>query len=121
MEKSELKTLEATVREFCEARDWDQFHDIKELAIGVVTEGSELLENFRFRSREESEALFSDPEKRLAIEEEMADVFFFLLRIAGRYKIDLAAALAAKMKKNGERYPVDKARGSNRKYNELKR
>lgn len=116
---AELETLINEVRDFCEARDWDQFHNIKDLAIGVVTEGAELLEMFRFQSSEECEALVADPARREALEDEMADVFFFLLRIAGRYNIDLPAALRAKMKKNAAKYPVEKARGSNRKYDEL--
>lgn len=118
-ENSGIESLIHEIQAFCEARDWDQFHNIKDLAIGVVTEGSELLELFRFRSPEECEALVRDPKKRQALEDEMADVFFFLLRIAGRYKIDLPAALRAKLEKNAAKYPVEKARGSNRKYDEF--
>lgn len=116
---SSLKELQGRVARFCEERDWDQFHDIKELAIGVSTEAAELLELFRFLSRDECEALFRDPAKREKIEDEVSDIFFFLLRIAGRYKVDLASALVSKMAKNAKRYPVEKAKGSNRKYDDL--
>lgn len=114
-----FSALEKSIAEFCEARDWDQYHDIKELAIGVSTESAELLELFRFLSKDECEDLLKDEKKRERIEDELSDVLFFLLRIAGRYKIDLSAALTAKMAKNAKKYPVDKARGSNRKYDEL--
>ncbi len=116
---SGIEELIGEVNAFCEARDWDQFHNIKDLAIGVATEGAELLELFRFRSLGECDALVRDPVKRESLEDELADVFFFLLRIAGRYDIDLPGALRAKMKKNAAKYPVEKARGSNRKYNEF--
>jgi NTP pyrophosphatase (non-canonical NTP hydrolase) len=115
----EINLLIEKVRDFCEARDWDQFHNIKELAIGVSTESAELLELFRFRSIDECETLFSNPGSREKIEDELADVFFFLLRIAGRYDVDLREALSKKMQKNAEKYPVEKARGSNKKYDEF--
>jgi NTP pyrophosphatase (non-canonical NTP hydrolase) len=115
----QFEDLQNRVRRFCEERDWDQFHDIKELAIGVSTEAAELLELFRFQSREQCEALLNAPLKREKIEDEIADVLFFILRIAGRYDIDLSRAVEKKMVKNGARYPVDKARGSNRKYDEF--
>lgn len=114
-----LKDLEEFVRAFCAARDWDRYHDFKELAIGISTESAELLELFRFRSREESEALLQDSAKREAVLDEIADVLFFVLRIAGRYDLDLAAALKAKIAKNAMKYPVEKSRGSNKKYDEL--
>jgi NTP pyrophosphatase (non-canonical NTP hydrolase) len=115
----EITDLKNTVGAFCEARDWDQFHDIKELAIGVSTESSELLEIFRFLSKEQCESLFDNSGKREKIEDELADVLLFLLRISGRYNVDLKAALIKKMAKNAVKYPVEKARGSNRKYNEF--
>jgi NTP pyrophosphatase (non-canonical NTP hydrolase) len=113
------KELSQRIKEFCEARDWDQFHDIKELSIGLITESSELLELFRFRSKEECAQMLADPEKRVKIEDELADVYFFLLRLSGRFDIDLHAALERKMTKNAAKYPVEKSRGSNRKYDEL--
>ncbi len=115
----QLSDLQARVQHFCEEREWDQFHDIKELAIGVSTEAAELLEIFRFQSREQCEALLRDGLKREEIEDEIADVLFFILRMAGRYGIDLPRAVEKKMAKNAIRYPVEKARGSNRKYDEF--
>ncbi len=113
------KELSNRIREFCEERDWDQFHDIKELAIGLITESSELLEIFRFRCKEECAEMLNDPAKREKIEDELADVYFFLLRLSGRFGVDLPKALERKMQKNATKYPVEKSRGNNRKYDEL--
>jgi NTP pyrophosphatase (non-canonical NTP hydrolase) len=111
--------LKSEIAEFCAAREWDKYHDLKELAIGIVTEASELLDLFRFRSIAESEAMLNTAPLREKIEDELADVLFFLLRISGKYQIDLASALERKMKKNAAKYPVEKARGNNLKYDEL--
>ena len=110
-----LEDLKIQIREFCEARDWDPFHSAKDLAIGAVTESSELLEHFRFQSPEQVEEILRQPEKRQAIGDEMADVLFFLLRLSQKYEIDLATAFARKMKRNSERYPVEEFRGRNHK------
>jgi len=114
-----LDDLSLTVRRFCEERNWDQYHGPKDLAIGIITEAAELLERFRFLSDEDCTQSFTDPIKRERIESEAADVLFFLLRLADRFDIDLVAAFERKMSKNARRYPVDKARGSNRKYSDL--
>lgn len=118
MSKS-IHELTKLVKEFCEARDWDQFHGPKDLAIGVITEASELLEHFRFLSDEQALALLEDPYKKKEIEDELADVLFFLLRFAQRFNIDLSQALACKIEKSEKKYPVDKAKGSNIKYTML--
>lgn len=99
----ELKNL---VRGFCEARDWDEFHTPKDLAIGLVTESSELLEIFRF-VKESQEGLILN-EKREAIADELADSLFFILRFAGRFGFDLSTCLARKLEKNVKRYPPKK-------------
>ena len=114
-----ITKLKDLVKKFCEDRDWDQFHGPKDLAIGLVTEASELLEIFRFKSDAEIQSLITSPEKRRLIEEELADSFYFLVRFTQKYDIDLTLALLEKMKKNALRYPVDKSKGNNKKYNEL--
>ncbi|MBR2685197.1 MAG: nucleotide pyrophosphohydrolase [Erysipelotrichaceae bacterium] len=108
-----LEEMQKAIADFCTERDWDQFHNAKDLAIGISTEANELLDLFRFKSSEE--ALKAHPDK---VREEVADIFFFLLRFAERNQIDLDAALQDKMEKNNRKYPVEKARGSNKKYNE---
>ncbi|MDD2337468.1 MAG: nucleotide pyrophosphohydrolase [Geobacteraceae bacterium] len=86
MDKTILE-LTDKVREFCEARDWDQHHGPKDLAIGVITEASELLEHFRFLSEEQALELFEDKKSKEDIEDELADVLFFLLR-EGNIRMD---------------------------------
>lgn len=114
-----LAELKAMVRKFCEERDWDQYHNAKDLAIGIITESAELLEHFRFKSHAEIDEMFTRTPKREEIGDEMADILYFLLRLAQRYDIDLAYELKKKLDKNEKKYPVEKARGSNKKYTEL--
>ncbi|MCM2280968.1 MAG: nucleotide pyrophosphohydrolase [Bdellovibrionaceae bacterium] len=114
-----IESLKQNIQAFCEERDWDQFHDPKELAIGLITEASELLEHFRFRSPAEVAERLREPSSREEIEDELADVLFFILRFAGRNEIDLSTTVRRKMDKNGRKYPVALAKGSNRKYTEF--
>lgn len=118
-QKTTVRDLKDKVKEFCDRRDWDQFHNAKELAIGIVTEASELLECFRFKSYSEVDALFEDKERSKELKDEIADVFYFLLRLAQRYDIDLSEELERKIEKNNKRYPVEKSKGSNKKYSEF--
>ena len=118
MSKS-INELISLVRTFCEARDWDQFHGPKDLAIGVITEASELLEHFRFLSDEQALAQLKDPQQREEIEDELADVLFFLLRFSQMFNVDLASVLVRKIEKSEKKYPIEKSKGSNRKYTEL--
>ncbi len=117
--QASLQELSDIVRQFCEARDWDQFHTPKDLAIGVITEAAELLEHFRFQSHEQALALLSDPQKKEEIEDEIADVLFFLLRFSQRFDIELDRALQRKIEKSERKYPVEKAKGKNTKYTNL--
>lgn len=107
------------VKEFCEERDWDQFHNPKDLAIGMATESAELLELFRFRTNEQCMEMMSDPSRSEDIKDELADVFYFVLRFAQMNGIDLYEALSQKIDKNRKRYPIDRSKGSNRKYDEF--
>ena len=118
-DQTTISELKSKVKQFCVARDWDQFHNAKELAIGITTESAELLDIFRFKSQEEIIRMFDTPDTREKISDEMADVLFFLLRMAQKYDIDMAESLHDKMIKNERKYPVEKARGSNKKYDEL--
>src|ERR1700721_1830010 len=115
-----IAELKKIVKEFSEARDWDKFIGGKNLAIGLVTEASELLQEFRFKSDEEVERMFRDPVKAEMIGDEVADALYFLLRLSERYGLDLSSELQRKMKKTAVNYPVEKSRGSNKKYSELK-
>ena len=101
-----LDAMTAQVREFCDARDWRKYHTPKELAIGMATESSELLQLFRFMSDERIAEMFEDTEQRQAIEDEVADTLLFLLRFADLNDIDLPAALSSKLERNAQRYPA---------------
>ena len=114
-----IQELKNKVKKFCDERDWDQYHSAKELAIGIVTESSELLQHFRFKSKKQIEELFNSPEKKEKISEEVVDILYFLLRLSQKYDIDLTTSLDKKMDKNEKKYPVGKAKGSNKKYTEL--
>ncbi len=113
-----INYLKEKIKIFCEDRDWDQYHNAKELAIGIVTEASELLQHFRFKSEKEVDELFKNEKKREEISEEIADILYFLVRLSERYEIDLSTELDKKIKKNEKRYPVEKVKGSNKKYSE---
>lgn len=117
--KTSIHELKELAKKFCVDRDWEKYHIAKDLAIGIITESSELLEHFRFKSNDEIEEMLKSKEKREEISEEMADVLYFLLRLSQRYDIDLSAALIKKMEKNEKRYPVEKVKGLNKKYTEL--
>ncbi|HQF88683.1 MAG TPA: nucleotide pyrophosphohydrolase [Acidobacteriota bacterium] len=119
MAKVTIQDLQEKVRKFCVDRDWDQYHGPKDLAIGIATEAGELLAHFRFLSPEQSDGRLLDVVRKGEIEDELADVLFFVLRFAQRFNIDLAVALEQKLEKNAARYPVEKARGCNSKYTEF--
>lgn len=99
---------------FREERDWMQFHNPKDLAISISLEAAELLENFQW-----SGANLEVSDKRDAMTEELADVAIYCIYLADALGINLADAVSAKIDANAEKYPVDKARGSSRKYTEL--
>lgn len=104
---------------FVKERDWDQFHSIKNLAMALSVEASELLEIFQWMKEEESNNVATDLKTFAKVEEEVADVFIYLLRIVHKTGIDLEQAVYNKMKKNEEKYPVEKAKGNAKKYDEF--
>ena len=114
-----VEELKNIVKKFCEDRDWDQFHDPKELAIGISTEANELLQIFRFKDKKEMDDLMMS-DKKQEVEEELADVVYFALRFAQMNSIDLSTAIEKKIEKNNKKYPVDKVKGCNKKYNEYR-
>lgn len=98
--------LKENVRKFCDERNWDRYHNAKDLAIGIITEASELLVQFRFKSEKEVERLFKGAKSREAICEEVVDIFHTVLRFAQKFDIDLSSELDKKMKKNRKKYPA---------------
>jgi NTP pyrophosphatase (non-canonical NTP hydrolase) len=110
-----IAKLQSEIRAFVEARDWDQFHDPKNLAIGLSTEASELLQLFRFQDGVYLEELLSSSEGQQKIRDEIGDVFFFLLRIADKLDVSLEQCLRDKMEKSAKKYPEQDVKGNPRK------
>lgn len=110
MSTSTFREIQDQIKAFVEARDWGQFHSPKNLAAALSVEAAELLEHYQW-----SETA-SDPAK---VREELADVLLYLIRLADKLDIDLAAAARDKIALNAAKYPVEKVRGSARKYTDL--
>jgi NTP pyrophosphatase (non-canonical NTP hydrolase) len=108
---SDIKNLQQQIAQFSEERDWDQFHNGKDLAIGLSIEASELLEAFLWKNPEDVNV-----EK---VKEELADVFNYALQIATKYDLNVKQIVEEKLAKNAAKYPVEKAKGVATKYDEL--
>ncbi|MBU3696644.1 nucleotide pyrophosphohydrolase [Dechloromonas sp.] len=116
---SDFSALTAAILEFRNARDWRQFHTLRNLIVSLNLEAGELLELTQWKSDAEIDALPSDEKSAEALRDECADILLYLLLIADKAGIDLAAAAREKLAKNAVKYPVDKAFGSRAKYTEL--
>ena len=114
---NELDDLRDQLRDFAAARDWDQFHSPKNLAMALSVEAGELLEVFQWLTEAQSRELA--PEARAAASEEIADVLLYLIRLGDQLGIDPVAAAGQKLVANARKYPVEKARGIAKKYTEL--
>jgi dCTP diphosphatase len=114
---TELDQLRDQLRNFAAARDWDQFHSPKNLAMALTVEAGELLESFQWLTEEQSRHL--EPQALAAAGEEIADVLLYLIRLCDQLGIDPIAVANQKLLANARKYPVEKARGSSRKYTEL--
>ncbi len=111
---TDIKEITETLIKFRNERDWKQFHDSKNLATAIAIEAAELNELFLWKNIEESEKVDSDK-----IKEELADVLAFSFLLAEKHGFDIKEIMLDKIKKNGEKYPVAKAKGTAKKYNEL--
>jgi len=112
-----LDQLKNRLREFAVARDWEQFHSPKNLAMALIVEAAELVEHFQWLTEEQSASL--PPDKHAEVEQELADIQIYLIRLADRLNVDLERAVDAKIALNEQRYPADKVRGSAKKYTEF--
>jgi NTP pyrophosphatase (non-canonical NTP hydrolase) len=107
------------IRDFAEARDWDQFHSPKNLTMALSAEVSEIIEHFQWLTEEQSENL---PQNKLKeVETELADTLIYLIRLADKLDIDLWDATLNKIKINEQKYPVVKAKGNAKKYTEFEK
>jgi len=114
----ELKELQKKVIEFRDARDWAQYHNPKDLAISLSLEVAELLEIFQWKDLQEVEAIKSDPESRRRVKEELGDILIYALNMCHAFGFDPSEVILEKLEINEKKYPVDKAKGSARKYTE---
>ncbi len=112
-----LRHLRERIKAFAEERDWDQFHNPKNLAMALAGEAGELLEHFQWLTFDEAANL--PPATRDAVALECADVLLFLVRLADKLDIDLAAAADKKLALNALKYPIEKSRGKATKYDKL--
>ena len=113
-----MKALLESLRKFNEDRNWPQYHSPKNLSASILIEAAELAEVFQWLTEEESRNLSAVDTKRA--EEEIADVFLYLLNLADKLDIDIISAAHSKMVLNGKKYPADQCYGSREKYNSLK-
>ena len=114
---NELERLTAAVVQFRDERDWKQFHNPKDVALSLLLEAGEVLEIFQWKdARAVAEAAQA---RKDDLADELADVLCYTLLMAHDLGIDLSTALAAKLRKNALKYPVDKSRGSSSKYTEI--
>jgi NTP pyrophosphatase (non-canonical NTP hydrolase) len=111
--------LQLMVADFVHRRAWEQFHNPKDLAISISIEASELLEHFQWKNQKELESMIKDKAYKKKIEEEIADIFIYLLAFSNRLNIQLTEAVLEKIQKNSRRYPIEKARGTAAKYTDL--
>ena len=116
---SNINELTRQIVAFRDARDWKQFHNPKDVALSLVLEAAELMEHFQWKKPEETARHVV--RAREEIGDELADVLYWVLLMSHDLKIDMAAALQKKLKKNAVKYPVAKARGSAAKYTEFER
>jgi NTP pyrophosphatase (non-canonical NTP hydrolase) len=117
MKRQDLDNLAALLRKFANERDWEQFHSPKNLAMALTVETAELLEHFQWMT--EGESAKPNPEKLQQIREEIGDVLIYLTRFADKLGIDPLDAAYKKLEINRLKYPVDKAKGTAKKYTEL--
>ncbi|MBU6248898.1 MAG: nucleotide pyrophosphohydrolase [Xanthomonadaceae bacterium] len=113
----EIQALQAALRAFADEREWEQFHSPKNLATALSVEAAELLEHFQWLTEEQSRSL---PDvKRDAVAEEVADVFLYLLQLSDKLGIEPLDAARKKLQLNALKYPVERAKGTSKKYSEL--
>jgi dCTP diphosphatase len=114
---SDLAELQKRVIAFRDARDWEQFHNPKDLAVSLLLEAAEFLEHFQWKSSDEMKEHIS--KKSWEINEELMDVLYWVLLIANDLDIDIKAEFDRKMAQNEAKYPLEKAKGRHSKYTEL--
>ena len=108
---SDIKKITDKLIEFRNERDWEQFHNPKDLALAINIESSELLEEYLWKKPEEA--------NKESVKDELADVFAYAFLLADKYNFDVKQIVLDKIESNGKKYPIDKSKGSAKKYNKL--
>lgn len=119
MKQLDLAKLNEKIEQMVKDRDWDQFHSVKNLSMALSIESSELMEIFQWLTEEESNNIKDNQKKKAQLEDEVADIFVYLLRIVSKNGIDLEQAVLNKLEKNCAKYPIESAKGNAKKYNEF--
>lgn len=114
---SDIQEITRKIKKFVNERDWEQFHNHKDLALSLVLEAAEVLEHFQWKKQEDLDAHAKNCKEDIA--DELADVACYLFELADNLEIDLAKAIENKMAKNAVKYPVAKSKGNITKYNKL--
>jgi dCTP diphosphatase len=117
MSDTSLAELQTIIRKFCDDRNWDQFHNPKDLSISLSLEAAELLEHFQWKTEAEIKDYLVSHKPEVA--EELADVFYWVLLVANKLDVDLVEVFQKKMKKNELKYPTDKATNNHKKHSEI--
>ena len=118
--KTNISKLRQLAQEFVDERDWNKYHNPKDLAISIAIEAAELMELFQWIEQREVKKMAEDDHNLLRIKEELADVMILCLNMVNTLDIDLSQAIAEKIDKNKAKYPVELVRGNYRKYTQLK-
>lgn len=115
--QNSIERLTKRIIKFRDARDWKQFHNPKDVSLSLVLEAGEVMEHFQWKNKEEMEKYIVTNKDEIG--EELADVLYWVLLMGYDLKIDVLKALEKKIKKNEDKYPVEKAKGKHTKYNKL--
>ena len=113
-----IEEIQARLDKFAKDRNWDQFHSPKNLSMALSVEVAELVEIFQWSNSGGLDEI-KDPETRKNIEEEIADIFIYLIKISGKLNLDLSKVINEKIDKNEKKYPISKSKGKSDKYNKL--
>jgi NTP pyrophosphatase (non-canonical NTP hydrolase) len=119
MDQLNIAALLKLQRSFVAARKWEKFHTPKNLSMALAGEAAELMEIFQWLTEAESKRVMKQPRKAKAVSHELADIFYYLLRIADTLHVDLETVFREKMRHNQAKYPVKLAKGNAKKYHEF--
>ena len=114
-----ISELRERVSKFVQDRDWDKYHNPKDIAVSITIEASELLEIFQWVKDDDLDKTIEEPGKITRLEEELGDVMIYCISLANTLNMDIAQAVMKKIEKNESKYPVERVKGDYRKYTDL--